>query len=117
MTWRTITLVVRREWKAARKPFLGANEYGTWASPLSLQNENLSNSQALRGDNIAALLLALGLVEPGQSVRFVTQLGQVSSVRESLPDIRRYFDPAAADKAFAEVAAFWALPIAILPPT
>ena len=22
MTWRTITLVVRREWKAARKPFL-----------------------------------------------------------------------------------------------
>ena len=32
-----------------RRCFLGENEYGTWANPLSLQTPTLSNSEALRG--------------------------------------------------------------------
>ena len=38
-----------------RSGFLGDYEYGTWANPLSLQQAELSNSEAQRGDNIAAL--------------------------------------------------------------
>ena len=32
-----------------RKRFLGDNEYGTWAAPLSLLQPELNNSEALRG--------------------------------------------------------------------
>src|SRR5512143_3659071 len=48
-----------------RKKFLGRNEYGTWANPASLQDPELSNTEALRGDNIAALLHHLGTLQPG----------------------------------------------------
>jgi cellobiose phosphorylase len=38
-----------------RKLFLGENEYGTWAAPLSLlAGDELSNTQAQRGDNISS---------------------------------------------------------------
>lgn len=90
-----------------RKHFLGANEYSSWARPLSLQEAMLGNHEALRGDNIGALLLPLGALSPGASVRFVTQLGQVPSVEAALPDIRRYFDPAAADAALTALGAYW----------
>jgi len=59
-----------------RKKFLGNNEYGTWKNPLELQHEHLSNYEARRGDVIAALLHKLGKMEPGETKRFVTQLGQ-----------------------------------------
>ena len=59
-----------------RKIFLGDNEYGTWKNPLELQNEHLSNYEARRGDVIAALLHKLGTLRPGETKRFVTQLGQ-----------------------------------------
>ncbi|QHI69086.1 GH36-type glycosyl hydrolase domain-containing protein [Tichowtungia aerotolerans] len=59
-----------------RKKFLGDNEYGTWKSPRELQNEHLSNYEARRGDVIAALLHKLGTLRPGETKRFVTQLGQ-----------------------------------------
>src|SRR3990172_12013702 len=49
-----------------RAKFLGDNEYGTWASPLSLQQPELNNSQAQRGDNIAAMLHHLGPLAPGE---------------------------------------------------
>jgi cellobiose phosphorylase len=42
--------------ESERRRFLGDNEYGTWANPLSLHEKELSNYEALRGDNIAALL-------------------------------------------------------------
>lgn len=59
-----------------RKKFLGENEYGTWKNPLELHNEHLSNYEARRGDVIAALLHKLGEIKPGETRRFVTQLGQ-----------------------------------------
>ncbi len=54
-----------------RKKFLGGNEYGTWANPLGLQEIELCNTQALRGDNIAALLHHLGTLQPGETKRLI----------------------------------------------
>ncbi|MBN1661241.1 MAG: glycosyl transferase, partial [Anaerolineae bacterium] len=90
-----------------RRRFLGANEYGTWAHPLSLAGEELSNYQAHRGDNIAALLHHLGPIAPGETVRLVTQLGQVADLAAALPEIRRLRRPQAVDAALAELRAFW----------
>jgi cellobiose phosphorylase len=90
-----------------RKRFLGDNEYGTWANPLSLQGIELGSNQALRGDNIAALLHRLGTVQPGETIRLITQLGQAESVEAALSDIQRYRDPGQVDEAFRDMAAFW----------
>lgn len=90
-----------------RKNFLGDNEYGTWANPLSLQNPELSNFEALRGDNICALLHHLGNLESGKTVRLITQLGQESSTGDALPLIEKYRQPANVDAAFIEIKKFW----------
>ena len=90
-----------------RKMFLGWNEYSGWAKPGGLQRPELSNSQALRGDNIAALLHPLGLIRPGETRRIVTQLGQAASLEAAQASIERYRQPQAVDQALAELAAFW----------
>lgn len=90
-----------------RKKFLGNNEYGTWANPLSLQQPELSNYEARRGDNIGALLHHLGTIQPGGTVRFATQLGQESGIDAARPGITRYWDLAAVDAAFAALKNFW----------
>lgn len=90
-----------------RRRFLRDNEGGTWAHPLSLQAPELGNSEALRGDNIGALLHHMGEIQPGQTVRLIVQLGQADSLDAALPAIHRYRDAAHVDKAFAEMAAFW----------
>ncbi len=97
-----------------RKRFLGANEYGTWADPLSLHAPELGNYEARRGDNIAALLHPLGSIAPGESRRLITQLGQASSLEEARPSIARYRDPVAVDAAFAQLRQFWADYLAVL---
>ena len=88
-----------------RARFLG--RYGTWAAPKALQQPALSNYEARRGDNIGALLLALGELAPGETRTFVTQLGQAASFEAARPDIARYRDPAAAEAAVAALARFW----------
>jgi cellobiose phosphorylase len=90
-----------------RRRFLGDNEYGTWARPLSLQQDELDNYEARRGDNIAALLHHLGPVAPGQTVRLVTQLGQDESLEKALPGIRRYRHRQQVDQALRNLHAFW----------
>jgi cellobiose phosphorylase len=90
-----------------RRRFLGDNEYGTWANPLSLQEEELGNSEALRGDNIAALLHHLGTIQPSETTRLITQLGQDESVEKALPLINRYWDAEQVERALKEMAAFW----------
>jgi len=90
-----------------RRRFLGANGYGTWANPLSLQEEELSDYEARRGDNIAALLHHLGIVEPGETARLITQLGQEESVETSLPSIRLFRDADQVERAFEGLAAYW----------
>lgn len=90
-----------------RKKFLGDNEYGTWADPLSLQAPELSNTQANRGDNIAALLHHLGAFQPGETRRLVTQLGQETSFIAAQPNLGKFRDPANVDAALQEMSAFW----------
>src|ERR1041384_3969871 len=90
-----------------RKKFLGENEYGTWANPLSLQNEELSNTEALRGDNIAALMHHLGTLQPDETRRLVTQLGQEASIEAVEQAIETYRNPKAVDEALTEIKNFW----------
>jgi len=119
-----------------RKKFLGDNEYGTWARPLgllghpeirraergaSLSHEpetlrreaaqgdrtELNNSEALRGDNIAALMHHLGVLEPSETKRIITQLGQEENVEKALPRIQYFRDEHNVERAFEELAQFW----------
>lgn len=76
-----------------RRMFLGDNEYGTFQQPKSLEARELSNTLALRGDNIGALMLPLGAFAPGESKRFVTQLTQQEGGKhESLAAARALFE-------------------------
>jgi cellobiose phosphorylase len=90
-----------------RRRFLGDNEYGTWGSPLSLQEAELSNYEARRGDNIGALMHHLGVLQPGETRRLIVQLGQAADVEESRLEIERYYQPQAVDEALAGLAEFW----------
>ena len=89
-----------------RKLFLGDNEYGTWANPLELQNESLSNFEARRGDTLAALLHKLGELQPGEEKRIVTQLGQDEPEKVTATS-KKFQSLEAVDAAFAELGAFW----------
>jgi cellobiose phosphorylase len=90
-----------------RRQFLGANEYGSWAQPLSLQDAELPGTQAQRGDNVGALLLPLGELQPGETRAFVTQLGQEAGLEQALPVIAPYRTVEAVEAALAELARFW----------
>ena len=90
-----------------RARFLGDHEYGTWANPQALMATELSNYEAHRGDNIAALLHHLGVIQPGETRRLITQLGEEASVEVALPSIGRYHDGREVDTAFANLARFW----------
>lgn len=90
-----------------RRDFLGDNEYGSWRAPLALQQAELGNHEAHRGDNIGALLHHLGSLKPGESRRLITQLGQAQSLEAEAAAIARFRDPAQVDAAFAALAAHW----------
>jgi cellobiose phosphorylase len=90
-----------------RPRFLGDHEYGTWAAPHSLQQPELSNCEARRGDNVGALLHHLGQLEPGATQQLITQLGQVEHIEVALEEIRRYRDPAQVQAALDEIRRFW----------
>jgi cellobiose phosphorylase len=90
-----------------RRRFLGDNEYGTWQHPLSLDKPELSSYEARRGDNIAALMIHLGRLAPGESSRVITQLGQDSSTQAVRERVKRFYTPQAVDTARNELAAFW----------
>lgn len=89
-----------------RKIFLGDNEYGTWSNPLALQGESLSNTEARRGDTIAALMHKLGGLKPGEEKRIITQLGQVepAKVEETAQKFQSF---EAVDAAFQALEKFW----------
>ncbi len=89
-----------------RKLFLGDNEYGTWQNPLELQNASLSDYEARRGDNIAAILHKMGTIAPNETVRIVTQLGQAEPDKIDAV-IKKYKDFSNVDKAFEELSDFW----------
>ncbi len=95
-----------------RRCFLDNNEYGTWAAPLALHNAELSNTEAHRGDNIGALLHHLGALQPGETRRLITQLGQAESVEAALPSIRTWRDEATVNGALKQLADWWATTLA-----
>jgi len=90
-----------------RKKFLGNNEYGTWANPVSLQKEELSNTEALCGDNIAALMHHLGTLQPGETKRLITQLGQETNLEVAKKSIEIHQNPKAIDDVLVEMKNFW----------
>ncbi len=90
-----------------RRVFLGANEMGSWAAPLSLANKELSNSECDRGDNIAALMIHAGKIGANKTFRTCTQLGQEQSLKVAAKAIKKYRDLKNVDKAFDELAKFW----------
>jgi cellobiose phosphorylase len=90
-----------------RKRFLGDNEYGTWAHPLSLDKQDLDNYEADRGDNIAALLHKLGSVKNNETKRIITQLGQKVSVKDAMTEINEYRKESTIDAALKKLASFW----------
>jgi cellobiose phosphorylase len=90
-----------------RARFLGGNEYGTWAQPLSLQQPELGNYEARRGDNVAALLHHLGTVQQGGTARLIVQMGQAASLEAALPSIHEFRDEGRVDAAFEQLRHFW----------
>ncbi|MHB1394185.1 MAG: GH36-type glycosyl hydrolase domain-containing protein [Clostridia bacterium] len=90
-----------------RKHFLGENEYGTWESPMSLNSKELGNHEALRGDNMAAMMHHLGVLESGESRRLITQLGQCSSMVEEKQKIESFRRIERVDAEFANLKCFW----------
>jgi len=90
-----------------RKKFLGNNEYGTWANPGSLQSTELSNTEALRGDNIAALMHHLGTLQPGETKHLITQLGQEANLEAAQQSIATYQNPGSVDNSLVEMKEFW----------
>lgn len=89
-----------------RALFLGRNEYGSWRAPLALQQERLSNTQARRGQNIAALCLKLGEMQPGKSARVITLLGQAAPAKIA-EIVETFSNPATVTAAFEKNAAWW----------
>ncbi len=90
-----------------RKNFLGDNEYGTWAHPKALDNKELGCCEANRGDNTGALMHHLGTLQPGETKRFITQLGQEKCLEEAQAGIEKYRNENEVDKAFNKLASFW----------
>jgi cellobiose phosphorylase len=90
-----------------RARFLGDNEYGSWARPGALDDKELSDYEALRGDNIAALLHHFGALRPGETRTIVTQLGQEASVQAIQEKSRKYCDPASVSRALMDLSRFW----------
>jgi cellobiose phosphorylase len=90
-----------------RKKFLGDNEYGTFQDPVSLLQPELTNSQASRGDNIAALLHPLGILQSGENRRIILQLGQASDIASARVGIEKYRQAEVVDAALKEMRVFW----------
>ena len=66
-----------------RHLFFGNNGYGTWQSPHALYLEELSCSEALRDDNIGALLQRIEHISPNTTTEVIQQLGQVKDLEEA----------------------------------
>ncbi|WP_432455627.1 GH36-type glycosyl hydrolase domain-containing protein [Agarivorans sp. QJM3NY_29] len=94
-------------WEGDRRAFLGDNEYGSWANPRALLAPQLSNSECVRGDTMAALMIKLGSLASGQSEQSIVQIGQAASLEDACTSIERYRDTESVAEAFSGLAEFW----------
>ena len=90
-----------------RCSFLGENGFGSFMSPKSLEEKELNNGIALRGDNIAALMHHLGILYPGESKRIITQLGQTNNLEKEKDRINYFRVESNVDTAFKELNNYW----------
>jgi cellobiose phosphorylase len=90
-----------------RKIFLGDNGYGTYMKPLSLLQEELSNYEALREDNIVAALHHMGNLAPNETKRIITQLGQYTDFDYEIIEVEKYRQEKYVDEAFIKLKAHW----------
>jgi cellobiose phosphorylase len=90
-----------------RTKFLGDYGFKGWAAPKTLQQPELNNSLAKRGDNIGALMHHLGILKPGQEKTIIIQLGQVKDIEKDMALIEKYRDETQVDQAFKALKAFW----------
>lgn len=90
-----------------RTRFLGDSGYGSWQDPKSLGNMDFSSYNAIRGDNIAALMHHMGTVASGKSVNIITQLGQTADIKNELSEIKKYREKKNVDIAFREIGKYW----------
>lgn len=97
-----------------RQQFLGDMGYGSWAAPQALNNQELNNSECLRGDNIGALNLRLGWLAPQQQERTVVQLTQMESLEQATELLAKYRDHQTVDEAFNALATHWGQYLATL---
>ena len=97
-----------------RKAFLGRSEYGSFARPLALEARELTCSTCMRGDNIGALMIHLGILATGESRRVIIQLGQEASIAAAREAIVTYRDPKQVDLAFTRLKQFWETYLAAL---
>lgn len=51
--------------------------------------------------------MPLGEIAPGGRIEFIVQVGQVSSVKNELITIQRWFDPSLFQKAQDEISLYW----------
>jgi cellobiose phosphorylase len=72
-----------------------------------LQQESLSNTEANRGDNIAAVLYPLGTINPGQSKFLITQLGQVKSLEQAANQISQFRCLSVIEEELKKLTDFW----------
>jgi cellobiose phosphorylase len=91
-----------------RKKFLGDNEYGTFAAPLSLQQAQFSNTEAVRGDIVAAMLHEMGAIQTGETRELITQFGQATNLDAAKVSIKKFRNPQAIVDELAAMEAFWA---------
>ena len=90
-----------------RSKFLGENEYGTFQSPLSLENEELSSYLTKRGDNVAVIMHHLEKLQPQKTKRIITQLGQCESIDSQMTQIQNFRKEEVVDHAFAALNKYW----------
>lgn len=91
-----------------RKIFLGNNEYGSWAKPLTLANKaELNNTECDRGDNIASLMLHFGSMKTNETKRTTVLMGQENSIADAKKKIAKFLDTKKIDEAFNGLAVFW----------
>lgn len=92
--------------ESARSHFLGNQEFAALHQAQALKAETFSNYEALRGDNIGALLIKKGALQPGESCRTIIQLGQAHPNRITTI-ASRFRDPQQVDAAFLDLNGFW----------
>lgn len=87
-----------------RDAFLG--HYRTETNPIAVERGACANSTELGGNHCAALHARLELA-PGEERRVIFMLGVGSRAERGYALREKYADPAAVDRAFAELKAYW----------